>query len=374
MRCQDIDALKGLAIILVVLGHAIVATSIQVGQGGGAELVSVGPTQWASAATMLDPLLNVLYAFHMPLFAFLSGFVLSLGVPRSLISEAGRKSLRLIVPYLAWTALVWMLWSPVRAVHPNPLNAAWDALTNAVSPGAPWYLWALATSSLVVLAIARLPYGRRVLGATGFIAALATAWPFPQSDSLAACLWVYPFIVLGYIVQPLELPEARRRLAVCAGLGVAFMALLVLRWPIVAVGPSPLALWIRSLPKPWLYGGTLVAVPFTRYGLATCGVLLCYLLYAGRKGVFVRMQAEIGRRSLGVYVAHQWLLLFPLALAGVRTVWLLFPAALAGSLLLTAGIDRVPVLRSVLLGEGWGRPGNVSSVVGPSLDDDDPSL
>ena len=74
-RDDRIDALRGLAIALVVLGHSLVrmlpasataAPGLQFEAGLG----------WVPVSMMANPLLNVIYSFHMPLFAFLSGFVL----------------------------------------------------------------------------------------------------------------------------------------------------------------------------------------------------------------------------------------------------------------------------------------------------------
>ena len=49
-----IDVLKGFTIILVVIGHAC---------------------QWFSGDDRSQPLYTTIYAFHMPLFMFLSGYV-----------------------------------------------------------------------------------------------------------------------------------------------------------------------------------------------------------------------------------------------------------------------------------------------------------
>ena len=52
------DALKGLLIVLVVLGHSIQASKIQLGE-----------------SFINDYLWNLIYSFHMPAFIAISGFV-----------------------------------------------------------------------------------------------------------------------------------------------------------------------------------------------------------------------------------------------------------------------------------------------------------
>ena len=59
-RFEWVDKLKGIAIVLVVLGHAI--------SGSGVFDQDVIPVIW-------DVVYKVINSFHMPLFFFLSGFL-----------------------------------------------------------------------------------------------------------------------------------------------------------------------------------------------------------------------------------------------------------------------------------------------------------
>lgn len=54
IRNKEIDYLKGLSIILVVVGHAI---------------------QYNICDYNVNPFFNIIYSFHMPLFMFISGYV-----------------------------------------------------------------------------------------------------------------------------------------------------------------------------------------------------------------------------------------------------------------------------------------------------------
>lgn len=60
-RSLYVDALEGVAIVLVVLGHAIMRTFTEF---------------WT------NPVWRLIYAFHMPLFALLCGYVIELRVRR----------------------------------------------------------------------------------------------------------------------------------------------------------------------------------------------------------------------------------------------------------------------------------------------------
>ncbi len=91
-RRTDIDAAKGLAILLVVFGH-LVARADPAG------------VHW------YEPLRRAVYAFHMPFFLYLSGLVAArsgaLFVPLAAWPGlARRRAVRLLVPFLGLGLLV----------------------------------------------------------------------------------------------------------------------------------------------------------------------------------------------------------------------------------------------------------------------------
>nr|WP_314289279.1 acyltransferase family protein [uncultured Capnocytophaga sp.] len=78
VRDPLIDVLKGFAIILVVIGHA---------------------SLWFSGDNRTNPLYVTIYAFHMPLFMFLSGYV-SFNKRREI--NLGRRFRVLVIPFFVW--------------------------------------------------------------------------------------------------------------------------------------------------------------------------------------------------------------------------------------------------------------------------------
>lgn len=87
-RDVTIDALKGLAAFLVVLGHIV------------------------TYDTEFHRLYNVIYSFHMPLFMFLSGCTVVLSYRRNEGSDAaylGKRFVNIMLPYLVWAFLLPLL-------------------------------------------------------------------------------------------------------------------------------------------------------------------------------------------------------------------------------------------------------------------------
>ena len=91
IRYEKIDLLKGIAIILVVMGHAM------------------------SDITYMTFPFNVIYSFHMPLLFFLSGYLLELTqfkyMQMGIFKFIRRKTVSLLLPYTIWTVLVPWLFS-----------------------------------------------------------------------------------------------------------------------------------------------------------------------------------------------------------------------------------------------------------------------
>jgi len=85
-----VDAARGTAIVLVVLGHVI----------------HIVEREFSVVMPGMDVLDRVLYSFHVPVFFFLSGlFFAGSGSGRSGLSLLGQRARRLLYPYLVWSVL-----------------------------------------------------------------------------------------------------------------------------------------------------------------------------------------------------------------------------------------------------------------------------
>ena len=97
-RLEYIDALKGFAILLVVMGH-VIPWSFQSFED--VKLISPSPVV----------LWKIIYSFHMPLFMFISGFLFGQSHFNSFKEYAlkiWKKTKMLLVPYIACSILVFM--------------------------------------------------------------------------------------------------------------------------------------------------------------------------------------------------------------------------------------------------------------------------
>ena len=92
-RDNKFDFIKGILIILVVIGHAI-----QVLYGIDNKEV------W------YNPIFNIVYTFHMPLFIFISGYFFSSSLKYSFSILLEKKATRLLVPTFIWSTVILLIW------------------------------------------------------------------------------------------------------------------------------------------------------------------------------------------------------------------------------------------------------------------------
>ena len=103
------------------------------------------------------------------------------------------------------------------------------------------------------------------------------------------------------------------------------------------------ALGVR-LPGWGLLGGLLT------YVCAAAATFALYAVYVGRSGRAVDAQAWLGRKSLGIYAMHSTVIrLF--VRVGITNVPALIVLSLGVAVLLTALLERIPLVDSLLLGQ-----------------------
>lgn len=357
-RNRSIDALRGLAVALVALGHALLAAHAAFADGAG--LVIAGAAIWIPEWAAANPLLSFVYSFHMPLFAFVAGLVLK-PYGRSLVSQVARRARSLLVPYVLWFILLYPL---ALVVQPRWVGGFWAAVRYAVVGvgvlwWALWYLYALFVCLAVVLVVSRLPAHRSVLALTALasvIAATEVIVKIPvQALYLSSVVWIYPFLVLGYLVAPYEAWVREHRLTVVAFSSICFGTLLWLRHPIYMIEYQPLTRILTTLAGS-RYSFAHHLVPWvahvTPYACAVSGIIALWALYVGRSGRLIDLQAWLGKRSLGIYATHfavQWVLVT----LGVTSPALLLVLSLAAASGMAVVIERMAWLRGPLLGT-WG--------------------
>jgi fucose 4-O-acetylase-like acetyltransferase len=290
-----LDCLKGFAIITVVLGHTF--------QGATPDFDNYLPFRFV-------------YAFHMPMFMFVSGMTASLALsrrlkiaaaPSSYFRDLPSKALRLIVPFLTWAVVGYFM------VHPDNYTAAtWLLHVLQFPDNGLWFLWVLFQCSCLFAVVAATTQGtahflaaRRpdrasnetilyvVLILAGLVAnSLLKSLPGVASINLTKIHFIYFFAgAVFHIMRPNGLPGRARWVPY-----VIFVALVPF-WYRTEI--SPLAALFSNPGKAnstyqqiVAFAGTLAFIDLVRLFVDRSPALL------------TRASALLGTRSLDVYAIH----------------------------------------------------------------------
>jgi glucans biosynthesis protein C len=280
-RFHDLDALRGLLMILGVVLHAALVYSTQ------AEWVVSDPQQ----SPAFDTVYAAIHAFRLPTFFLISGLLCAAGIGAGPGRFLKSRGVRLAVPLVATAVLV----NPVQVVLVSGPAAFWEEFAGGRWVGHLWFLIDLL--AYTVLAAGVRAVCPRVLawrppafgGAVVLVVPLVTAgvrwacdrWlsPGPVLD-LGEMLYHLPFFVFGlWYLRDRDGARLRR---------LAGWAAVVL--PVAAVGP------LDHLP-----GGSL----YTDAATSWAASLLC--LHLGRR-LFDRpwrLTRALGEASYTVYLFHQ---------------------------------------------------------------------
>jgi len=272
VREDWVDVAKGIAIVLVVAFHAVVFPANR----GLAQ-------DWRGVAALLD-------TFRMPLFFFTSGLFAARALRRPLNELWRTRVARLLWLFVLWSVVWFAVFYLAPPLGTSRVGQRPDELALMFfSPNQnTWYVYALALYLLVAWGLRRVPVGVQI----GLAALLAVAFDVGLLDATNGAVDRMGRGFVWFLV------------AVHLGPGVRALAPRVRWWhPLLAVA---------------LYGGaaSLVAVsgvigaPFVRLTLAALAVLGgCALAVALSRVAALGWLRALGRRTLGVYLVHFYVIL-----------------------------------------------------------------
>jgi fucose 4-O-acetylase-like acetyltransferase len=322
-RDRLIDAMKGAGILLVVFGHAVLAHDPRFRD---------------------NPLFIFVFSFTMPLFFFLSGWVLPRSLNRPAAAYLGRQLRRLVVPFFAWHAVYYA----VRGSYASEsLAGSYIELLHAPAVGL-WFLWVLFLASGILFLAIR---GMRKAG-----------WEKWEDAAVILAVFAVRLIRTDW----LAVPEVQHHLIFyAAGFLVSkYRFALSTSWnrlPIVAAVLFPLLapFWRQNeLPRfyPWLvdFLGTagparLIASVYKDL-VAFCGIgMAAFILQAAARSRIQAALCRLGTLTLDIYVSHA------LFLTGFGGGWTLYLTSAGAGFLLSLALTllllrRFKPLRVVFLG------------------------
>ena len=299
-RNDLIDALKFFAIALVILTHVLRLRG---------EFVHLSPG-----------LVNAIVLFNLPLFTFLSGWVLFGREGSHPVRFLRGKGLALLVPYFAWISVE----MPLRHVVPSGYPARLvHALLDPMAGMQMWYLWAL-FCMFGVFTLARLVSRADWWTASVGVAVGCIALFIPGGASgLDRVTWLYPYLVFGYLAARHR--GRLRRYDIFAAIAA------VIVFAILSLHPSEL------LPL--------------RFVAGVAGTVASCALFALVPRDALSLPAAFGRRSLGIYGSQMVVLPFLIVGLGWPGAMASWVVVLGASTAIALVLDRFAPTRAVFLGQ-----------------------
>lgn len=352
-RSKFIDCLKAIAIILVVVGHAM-----QFGSGMHCYIYS---------DFFENVIFKIIYSFHMPLFMLISGYLFYGSVMRNTMADNIRSRFTtLLIPIMLWSIIPYVIrlvqgdergvWLVVRAYFTTCI-------------GNFWFLWAVFYCSLIVLAV------RHCVGDRMFVyVLLAVVMLFtPDFNRLQLYKFMYGYFVVGYMLGKHNFIEKitctkKKFCCIAAGLIIAYICLMFLFDRNCYIYTSGYTLLRDDVLRQ-------LCIDIFRFatGLVGCAIVLILAILvrnvsrkicAGNNksaaNTFQKAMdilAYIGRNTLGIYIVSTLIFSYivkPLAwkINGINYFLVVLEAVvvLAASLGITGQVRKIQVLGRLLLG------------------------
>lgn len=322
-RIEWIDAVRGLAIVLVVCYHGILI----------ADAIGVAHPLWSKINTAVQ-------TFRMPLFFFASGLLATSAIQRTWRQVAPSRIWLFVWLFTLWSVIETAFYALLPSVRPNrPPAQVLDLLTMYTVPdNGIWYLYALVLFFVTAKAARKIP-SWVALGVAGAVSAVAASGIFAMNWVWQSMAMYAVFFLAGTRLSKQTFAWAAGRVSLLKATGLC-----------VVTGASiALSAWADVFTVPGVR--LVVSVLAVATGIAVC-VWLC------TKGWHGRLQ-WLGGQTLPIYVLHQMILnvlaialvallphQIPLAL-GVIAPAVLIASGLALSLILAHPLQRIPGILSL---------------------------
>ena len=182
-RDKQLDALKGLAILLVITGHVIAFSHLKTANN--------------------SLLFNLIYAFHMPLFFFISGYLVFGRFGPTTAGWIQKKFVQLIIPYTIFTFFYFfILFGPsLSAITPVRVFQVFFSFT---VPDSAWFLPVLFESFIVLSLCITVQKCLGKFTYVTFFILLSYILPLTFLNTISAVhqiVFYTPFVVIGYLAS-----------------------------------------------------------------------------------------------------------------------------------------------------------------------------
>ena len=199
MRDSSFDIMKGIAILLVVLGHSV-------------------PDQASASGIASYPLYlmrTIIYSFHMPVFFFVAGYFMHIPLKEGFNKFVKDKFIRLMVPYFTIGLLYFPFKLALSKFANQQINVQdiWKIFIGVNPDGELWFLYCLFFISILTgLLVKRVNISLLSISLIiGIFADVINIFSIPMVSSI---LYFQFFYVLGLYIKQYELLDYIKSLVI----------------------------------------------------------------------------------------------------------------------------------------------------------------
>jgi len=176
-----IDFIRGIAIVLVVLGH-----NIQYGSGNDFFSTNAYFGNW---------LFKLIYCFHMPLFALISGYLFFESINKNINIIFKKKFISLLVPLFCWKTIEYTTKGIIQMIMEDFDVLLFIKKYISSTLHSFWFLWAIFWCSLIVIIVEK-----KLKGISWVYLFLLIFMLFaPSKLNSHLYIYIYPYFILGFL-------------------------------------------------------------------------------------------------------------------------------------------------------------------------------
>lgn len=206
MRDSSFDIMKGIAILLVVLGHSV-------------------PDQASASGIASYPLYlmrTIIYSFHMPVFFFVAGYFMHIPLKEGFQKFIKDKSIRLMVPYFTIGLLYFpfkLALSKFASQQIDPQDI-WKIFIGINPDGELWFLYCLFFISILIgLLVKRVNWGLLIISfIIGIFSEKINIFFMPMISEI---LYFQFFYILGLYIKKYALLDYMK------SIGIVFTSMVI---------------------------------------------------------------------------------------------------------------------------------------------------
>lgn len=331
-RIDFIDLIKGFAIFTVVVGHVIEKN--------------------VSTPAQSIPAYNFIYAFHMPLFMFIGGYVANFQYAKASFKGGGnyllKKSRELLLPYLLWPLIFApFFYGNVDLSEFTPTKLTEQVITNIKSYSGLWFLitfWALSIIGFITMSSGNLFRSKyKKIMSEGITMSILLGVVYILSEIFPYELWrqILAYFIFFFIGVFMARYEILQKLATTKWI-------YSICWIILLIGASQFVAGENHNITKLITGS--VSIPVFYYLARTLTVPTAVKNYL----------MTIGRYSLAIYIVHYYFLFISskAPLFSNLSVWWITFISIVFAVIITyicvifaKLIETIPLLNLLLFGK-----------------------